>query len=342
LLALIYKLFGLTLTAGYIRCFFCIVSYSAMYAMLPWFAERVGLEKRSGFFGGLVGALVIPLGSAEVIGWSANEPISAILLGGLLVWFLKRWKKAQYGRIEVFLLGLVFGIASHFSPTLLPVMVGLMLIELYWRRDSGKWFSGLIMLFGVVVACTPWSWRNVNTFQEIFFMRSNFGLELRLGNHPGAVADMDRLGHIEGSSMRHPGHNRSEALQVRELGEIVYMQQARQEALQWIKNHPAEFIRLTLLRMLYFWFGSWYDPVLSAGISLLALLAVPGAWHSVRQLAIPGRAILLIPLLTYPLTYYLVPYMMRYTVPVFWLVLLLAGVGVIHGIRNIFKEHLPM
>jgi len=343
LLALIYKLFGVTLTAGYIRCFLCITSYSAMYAMLPWFAAQIGLERKAGFLGGLVGALVVPLGTAEVIGWTANEPITAILLGGLLIGFFRRWEKTQYGKIGVFPLGLIFGLAFHFSPALLTVLVGLILFELYWRRDSGKWVSVLILLLGITLACIPWNWRNITTFQEFFFLRSNFGLELRLGNHAGAEADMDRMDVREGKGMRHPSNNRGEALRVRELGEIVYMRQARQEALQWIKDYPVEFIRLTLLRMLYFWFGSWYDPVLSSGISLLMVLAFLGGWRSVRQLTIPARAVLLIPLVTYPLTYYLVPYMMRYTVPVLWMVLLLVGVEMNSLIgKDIFKKQKPV
>ena len=334
LLALVYKLFGLTLTAGYIRCFLCMVSYSAMYALLPWFAERVGLPRKAGFVGGLVGALFVPLGSAEVIGWTANEPLAVLLLAGLLIRFLKRWEVMKYRRIEALLLGLIFGISFHFSPGLLPIALGLILFELYWRHDVRKWSSALLLLMGMMVACTPWTWRNFHTFHEFFFLRSNFGLELRLGNHAGAEADMDRMDRREGKTMRHPGMNHSEALRVQELGEPGYMQYARKEALQWIGNHPAEFIKLTLLRILYFWFGSWYDPVLSAGISVLAVLAFLGAWHAFGHLSIPARAVLLIPLAAYPLVYYLVPYMMRYTVPVFWIVLLLAGAEMTHG----FKE----
>jgi hypothetical protein len=42
----------------------------------------------------------------------------------------------------------------------------------------------------------------------------------------------------------------------------------------------------------------------------------------------PQRAVLLIPLLTYPLIYYLVAYMGRYRLPMDWILLVLAGAEV--------------
>jgi hypothetical protein len=39
----------------------------------------------------------------------------------------------------------------------------------------------------------------------VFFIRSNLGLELRMGNHDGAVADIEVMDAREANSMRHPG-----------------------------------------------------------------------------------------------------------------------------------------
>ena len=338
LIALLYRLFGLTLTAGYVRCFLGIAGYSAMYAMLPWFGERAGLGRRAGLLAGIVGSLIPQQGTAEVIGWVANEPLTAVALGLLLIVFLGRGKIKQNSFRTAFLSGLGFGLAFHLSPTLLPVMLGLLTFELFRSRDRKKGVSAVIMVIGMVLVCVPWSWRNYNTFQEFFFLRSNFGLELRLGNHDGAVADMDRMDVKEGDAMRHPGNNMSEALLVREMGEIAYMQQARHEAMEWITSHPGEFGRLTISRILYFWFGSWYEPILSAGISLLTILAFLGLRRAWTRLTILERAVLLIPLVTYPLTYYLVPYMSRYTVPVSWILLLLAAVEVNYWIKKIINK----
>ncbi len=63
--------------------------------------------------------------------------------------------------------------------------------ELWWSRDLRKWVLSVVMTLGVVLACFPWGWRNYATFHEVFFIRSNLGLELGMPNHEGAAAAME-------------------------------------------------------------------------------------------------------------------------------------------------------
>ena len=107
-------------------------------------------------------------------------------------------------------------------------------------------------MLGALLACVPWGWRNYNVFHEFFFIRSNLGLELRMGNHRGTAAtyaQMDREGHY----YQHPRIVPAEALKVKELGEAAYMRQALDDALVWMKEHPGEFPKLTSRRFFHFW-----------------------------------------------------------------------------------------
>ncbi|MCC6857906.1 MAG: hypothetical protein IT158_05070, partial [Bryobacterales bacterium] len=45
-LALIYRAFGVTATAGYVRALAAIASYSLLFALMPWLAQRLGLGMR--------------------------------------------------------------------------------------------------------------------------------------------------------------------------------------------------------------------------------------------------------------------------------------------------------
>jgi len=71
------------------------------------------------------------------------------------------------------------------------------------------------------------------------------------------------------------------------------------------------------------------DPIddlpVAFGISALTLLSAFGAWRSWPQLSIPQRAALLIPLVTFPLVYYVVGFEARYRQPMDGLQLLLAA-----------------
>ena len=184
--SLIYHWFGLTETAGYVRLLLIVVTSSLLCAMLPWFSVRFGLSLRAGFFGGLAAALAV---ESEFYGH--GEHLTGIVLGLLLVAFILRWAKDRVSRRGSLFLGLAIGAAFHLQPALLPVMLGCMVFEFWWGRSQQKRAFLTVLTLGIVLASIPWAWRNYTTFHAIFFIRSNFGLELRMGNHEGAAAAMD-------------------------------------------------------------------------------------------------------------------------------------------------------
>ena len=73
-------------------------------------------------------------------------------------------------------------------------------------------------------------------------------------------------------------------------------------------------------------------------VSALTILALLGAIRTLPSLAVPQRAVLLIPLATYPLIYYVVAYMSRYRVPLDWIILLFAGAEAWHWIGKIMRR----
>jgi hypothetical protein len=317
--ALIYRLFGLTLTAGYIAWLLNAAFLAAVWGMLPWLASRVGLGARSGLLAGLAGAL-IP-------GWPGHgEGLTALAMALLMVAFLNRWMSGRATAAGSLTLGMAAGVAFHVQPALLTVVLGWMAFELWWSTNRRKWFLSALTVLGIIVACLPWGWRNYETFDAVFFVRSNFGLELRMGNHEGATAAMDvmdrRQEHI------HPRTHPDEARKVQEWGEAVYMRRAAREALDWIGAHPDTFVRLTVSRAVHWWLGPLYYPPGAFLVTALTALALLGAWLTFPTLAVPQRAALLVPLLTYPLVYYVVAYMPRYRQPIDWIFLLLAGAAV--------------
>lgn len=317
IVSLIYRWFGLTSTAGYVSRLFIIVNGSILYALLPWLSEKLGMSRYAGFIGGIAGALLLE--------WHGHgEYPTGIAMGLILVAFLRRWTKKRIFWKGSFFLGLGIGIAFHVQPALLPVILGCMAFELWWSRSQRKWAFLSVLVLGILIACIPWGWRNYTTFNALVFVRSNFGLELRLGNHEGAAPAMDVLVAQE-QNPRHPKANFTEVKKLREIGEIAYMREARAEALEWIRRHPGDFIRLTLGRFAHVWAGPLHEPRKVVSISVLTLLALWGAWRTIPKLTIPQRAAILIPLGTYPIIYYIVAYLPRYRVPIDWILFILAG-----------------
>jgi hypothetical protein len=325
-LGLLYRFLGMTYAAGVVRCLLGIALYSAMFAAIPWFAVRIGLGLRAGLLGGLAGALFPRFGAAEVLGWSGDEPLAALAMALLMGALARRWGVGRCDPRGAVAIGLGFGIAFHAAPALLLVFFGSLLFEALRCKDRARWRSLAAYLLGAALACAPWTARNLATFGEWFFLRSNVGLELRIAYHEGALPDMESMDLRRGGPERHPGVDREEAQEVRDLGEMEYMRRARREALDWIAAHPGESARLAGVRFLLFWFGpfAWF----------LTLLAALGAWHVLPNRSAAERAAVLIPLAAYPLVYYGVTHMVRYTVPVGWILLLLAGAEADHWIRR--------
>ena len=110
------------------------------------------------------------------------------------------------------------------------------------------------------------------------------------------------------------------------------------DVLYWIRAHPGEFLRLTFLRVILFWFGP-VDTTNRPYIALLTILAILGARRILPGLTVPQRVVILVPLMTFPLIYYLVPYMPRYRIPIDWMILLLACAEVWHLIKTGSKDH---
>lgn len=111
---------------------------------------------------------------------------------------------------------------------------------------------------------------------------------------------------------------------LRAVGEYQLSAQQMSRARNWVKLHPAQSVRLLVGHITYFWFP--LDPdsrVLGIAISLITVLSL----LSLMWYRSPGFWILVLTLLPYSLTYYLVQVEQRYRYPVIWISTVLACIG---------------
>ena len=333
IVSLVYRWFGLTPTAGYVSRLLIAITASILYALLPWIAAQLGLTWQAGFLAGVAAAF-------RHEEWHGHgEYLTGVVLALLLVAFLYRWTKPRVSWWGSLLLGLAIGAAFHLQPALLPVILGCFAFELWWGRSRHTWASLGVCTLGILLACIPWTWRNYTTFHAFFFIRSNLGLELRMGNHEGAAATIETMDAEPRRHYRHPTLFPTEASTLRELGEVEYMRQAGKEAWGWIRANPRKFLSLTVQRIANLWGGPLYTPYTVTGVLVLTLFAFLGLLLALPVLATPQRAILIIPLAMYPVIYYFVAYMPRYRVPIDWILFVLAGYAIWrestkHGARS--------
>jgi 4-amino-4-deoxy-L-arabinose transferase-like glycosyltransferase len=173
--------------------------------------------------------------------------------------------------------------------TLMPLPVGVLLIR-KWRQV--RWHA-LVALAVFLCALAPWTIRNYAVFHKVIPVRGNFGPNLWYGNHPGVQGPADQT--------LNPMKNRDEFLVYQRMGEASYAASRQQMALGFIRQHRAEFLRLTWTRIIYFWTASeTFAPIWRACVSLLAFVGL----LLMRRNSIAGIAPFASALLLFPLPYY--------------------------------------
>ena len=249
------------------------------------------------------------------------------------------------------LAGLFFGIIALFKVIILA-FYPFVLIQILFQKSMLLKVRlqqiGLMTIMTLVVL-SPWVWRNYLIFGQPL-LRSNFGLELKLGNSSGweAYMQIHGRGKIE---MHHPIIQKKELEKYRKLGELAYTAACKKEALAFIGNHPHDFIQLTMQRILYFWIR---DLDLSKGIegyfgirskksaftTLIYILPLPfmlsGIVIAFREKRPAG--VLVSYLILFPLVYYITHVRQRYRFPVEPVMLIFAAGGLVAGVKFLFMR----
>lgn len=142
----------------------------------------------------------------------------------------------------------------------------------------------------IILACAPWTIRNYMVFHTFVPLRSNFGLEFWRFNNPKPGL--------------HPTNSLTELQEYVKKGEIAYMKEKKEEAIQFIRAHPAQFFQTSKKRVLYFWIRGRRDGVLLAWWNLgFIVLAASGTLFLARKSVSYALIFAIFPVI-FPLIYY--------------------------------------
>ena len=252
--------------------------------------------------------------------WVWETSLSALLLT-TIVWLALDFENRD-GLKPWAIFGLLWGIAAVNSPVLVSFLPISGLWAWYHRARRGKpSLAGIALASLIFISLlTPWTIRNYRVFGRHFFMRDNFGEELRLGNGPWA----------DGTWMYylHPSSNVFAFQQYREMGESAYIKMRRQQAVDFIREDLARFVWLCTKRFIYYWDGPpradawWIAQTRNSLLLASSVLMFWGLGRAVRKRK-PGANLLLLLFLTFPVVYYIVFPHPRYRHPLEPLIFLL-------------------
>jgi 4-amino-4-deoxy-L-arabinose transferase-like glycosyltransferase len=299
LCAAVFKLFGVFSQASamvllLIQCLMAAATAISIYGLgTRTFGEKIGL------WAAWIWA-VSPIFFRWPVSWIWDFTLSALLVSMLLILTLDASAKGTW-RSWV-LLGATWGLMALTNPaplTVMPFSLGYAAFRNY--RLGAKWLRNAVAAGAIFAALvSPWLVRNYLVFGHPVFFRSNYWFEFHLGNF--------HYSNGMGYSGKHPNNNWRVLKQYVEQGEYRFIENAKQDAFQFVREYPDEFRDLTLHRALWFWDGTplryqsveWWVPwkfwPLSA-VGWLGLIFVltrrPRGWLLFAAL-----------LLIYPLPYY--------------------------------------
>jgi hypothetical protein len=301
-----------------------IVSAGNVAMLLP-LARRMRLPPSAGPLAALL--WVAPLFAWIELGAEHETTFTtAAVLATLLVVF-SMLARAQLAGPEGAMLGAVTGVAAHFSPLLLPMVVGAMTLGGLARWRTLRLRPTFVVAFAaaLIVVVAPYTIRNRAVMGSTFFIRDNLGLELAVSNaddaKPTAEANVE-----PGSAMeRHPFISRDAARRMRAMGEVAYNKSRMREAQAWIRTHPSGFLRLTAQRAGYLLAPYSRRPYQRAIATMLTIGLLAGLvvlWRAGERVTV---AAVVGALAGYQFIYLFVQHDVRYVYSMMWIESLVAA-----------------
>ena len=261
----------------------------------------------------------------------------AALLAATVLWATLELAESQR-LLDWCAYGLLWGFTLMTNPSLgslLPFLLGWAVYRAGRGIDAPAkdwaWIMRPALAVGLaVLCCLPWTIRNYSVFHRLVPLRSNFPLELYIGNNEN----------YDDKHTRYPGPitKERETLRYFRLGETPFMDEEMRKAKKFIVTHPRVELILFGKRFVAFWAGIpnpidqflATDSWLARGLILSATFSGIGALLGIAVL-IRRRSAYALPLAVFPLIfpflYYITHTSLRYRHPIDPVVLLLAAIA---------------
>jgi 4-amino-4-deoxy-L-arabinose transferase-like glycosyltransferase len=313
-----YKLFHLDYFGGML---FCQTMNSAFSAATCWPIHAVG-KKVFGERVGLASAwlwVFLPYAVLFPLEWTWDQSLAAFMLASIVCATLNLRQSTSALHWSGY--GLLWGFTALVNPTVCILLPFLLVWLMIRQGQAARPSTGLVMrtVFMFLLVLLPWTIRNYYAVDGLVFVKSNFGLELWLGNNPAVKENYSRD--------LHPLRNYAERLQLIMSGEPNYNREKQREAIAFIKAHPRTFLKNSFDRFVDNWAGTYdshVDPWIhtlhlsradvwfSSAFSVISFVGMILALRANLRDSLP----LALCLLLFPIPYYLTHTELRYRHPI--------------------------
>ncbi|HYL84567.1 MAG TPA: glycosyltransferase family 39 protein [Candidatus Angelobacter sp.] len=330
LVAGIFKVFGIFTRAS----FFAVVWLNALCSSAVCVAIFFAGKRVAGLGAGSVAAwlwAIFPNAVMVPFEWVWDTSLSA-LLATVILWATLELAESPRWR-DWCAYGLLWGFTLMTNPSLGSLLPFLLGWAAYRARREAKFASlnrALAAAGIAVLCCVPWTVRNYEVFHRVVPLRSNFPLELYIGNNENYAT----------RQFVYPPKitKERELLRYLRIGEMPFMDEEKRKALAFIRTHPGMEVWLTGQRFVAFWTGlaNPWESFRSTDSPLVRVLLICNTVAGIGGLLgivalLWKRSPYAFPLAVYPVVfpclYYVTHTNLRYRHPIDPVVLLLAAIA---------------
>lgn len=318
LIACIFRIFGSFTFAAAIAVMTMQLLFSVMTVLVIMHVAHRLFGVRAANLAGAFWAVSLPLLWMPTIFWETC--LSTLILVSMIALALRCARRPS--SILWALMGAYCGLAALVNPALLPALLAI-LGWTAWQTRKTLRYSPILALLVFVLIFAPWPIRNARVLHAFIPLRSTVGFELWVGNRPGATGFLDES--------QFPIFNKRELDSYIAKGEVVYMRDKSALAKTYIRTHPGEFLRLSTVRFIRFWTGtgSTDGSVIFAIYAVLTTsLGLIGSWRLLLKRRISLAVLFALPLMLFPLPYYITHAEFRYRLVIDPLLTILAAYAV--------------
>ncbi|HVJ03717.1 MAG TPA: hypothetical protein VM662_16175 [Sphingomonas sp.] len=336
-----------TSTANIALLGWCLAQVTAAYLLLYALFRTLDVDRRVTRWGMALLCLAPAFVPQETIDFRYWEGAAALALAALNLLLIVRHDAGRpFGWRAMLGTAALWGFTFFVSPPAGLAVAACWAVFALRRLSPSRWIAfGVASAAAAALLVAPWVLRNQRVLGAPVLLRSNFGLEFALANHPAAVSGRAPE-YVFAARLReiHPRRpdGTGKAMLHAAGGEVAYSRALGARTWRWAQENPGDFARLSLrhLREFFFprpwqmYFTGWEG--MRAGrawtIALVNLLGLTGLaiglWQRRR-----GYWVLAVYLAVLALPYALLQPMSRYIYLAYGVLAFLAVEAVLTGLR---------
>lgn len=253
----IMAVFGIDTPAGNVALLVWALAQTFLsYLLLARLFAALGMARDSVRWGLILLCLVPVFVPQETVDFRFWDGALAVCFSAANLLLILRWREGDLSFARMAGAGLLAALTLFVSPAAGLGVIGcwglFALTRLPFATASRFAVVGAVALAAVL---GPWALRNSHAVGSPVLLRSNFGLEFAIANHPAALAGDPAKAHAERMLEIHPFVSEDARQRLDAAGgEVAYARQLGDATWAWAAANPGGFARLTARHIGQFFF----------------------------------------------------------------------------------------